>query len=54
MDMKDRVEFSDEELGQIAELVSEYFEVYGFDVESPSDRILQGIYKKIKGQEWTK
>lgn len=54
MDTKDRVEFSDEELAQIAELVSEYFEVYGFDVESPSDVILQGIYKKIKGREWTK
>jgi len=52
--MKDRVEFSEEELGQIAELVSEYFEVYGFDVESPSDGILQDIYKKIKGQERTK
>ena len=48
------MEFSEEELGQIAELVSEYFEVYGFDVESPSDVILQGIFKKIKGQEWTK
>lgn len=52
--MKAKVEFSDEELAQIAELVSEYFDVYGYDPESPSDKLLQGIYKKIKGEEWTK
>lgn len=52
--MKAKVEFSDEELAQIAELVSEYFDVYGHDPESPSDKLLQGIYKKIKGEEWIK
>jgi hypothetical protein len=52
--VKAKVEFSDEELAQIAGLVSEYFEVYGCDPESPSDKLLQNIYKKIKGKEWTK
>jgi len=52
--VKAKVEFSDEELAQIAELVSEYFDVYGYDPESPSDKLLQSIYKKVKGEEWTK
>jgi len=52
--VKAKVEFSDEELAQIAELVSEYFDVYGYDLESPSDKLLQSIYKKVKGEEWTK
>ena len=52
--VKTKIEFSDEELAQIAELVSEYFDVYGYDPESPSDKLLQSIYKKVKGEEWTK
>jgi len=32
--MKSKVEFTDEELAQIAELVSENFEVYGLDPDS--------------------
>lgn len=53
-DMKPKVEFTDEELAQISELVSENFEVYGFDPDSHSDRILQDIFKKIIGKEWNK
>jgi hypothetical protein len=52
--MKPKVEFTDEELAQISELASENFEVYGFDPESHSDRILQDIFKKITGKEWNK
>jgi hypothetical protein len=52
--MKSKVEFTDEELNQIAELVSENFEVYGFDSDSRTDKILQSIFRKIKGSEWTK
>jgi len=52
--MKSKVEFTDEELTQIAELVSENFEVYGFDPDSPTDNKLQSIYKKITGSEWCK
>lgn len=52
--MKSKVEFTDEELNQIAELVSENFEVYGFDSDSQTDKILQSIFRKIKGSEWTK
>jgi len=52
--VKAKIEFSDEELAQIAELVSEYFEVYGYDTDSPSDKVLQSIYRKIKGEQWTK
>ena len=52
--VKAKIEFSDEELAQIVELVSEYFEVYGYDTDSPSDKVLQNIYRKIKGEQWTK
>ena len=52
--MKAKIGFSDEEVAQIAELVQEYFEVYGYDSDSPSDKVLQSSYKKIKGEEWTK
>jgi hypothetical protein len=52
--VKAKIEFSDEELAQIAELVSEYFEVYGYDTDSPSDKVLQSICRKIKGEQWTK
>jgi hypothetical protein len=51
---KTKIEFSEEELAQIAEVVQEYFEVYGYDPDSPSDGVLQNIYKKIKGKEWSK
>jgi len=53
-EVKAKIEFSDEELAQIAELVSEYFEVYSYDADSPSDKVLQNIYRKIKGEQWTK
>jgi hypothetical protein len=52
--VKPKIEFSDEELAQIAELVSEYFEVYDYDTDSPSDKVLQSIYRKIKGEQWIK
>ena len=52
--VKTKIEFSDEELAQIAELVSEYFEVYDYDADSPSDKVLQNIYRKIKGEQWIK
>ena len=52
--MKSRVEFTDEELAQIAELVRENFEVYGFDPDSRTDETLQNIFKKITGSEWCK
>jgi len=52
--IKSKVEFTDEELTQIAELVSENFEVYGFDPDSSTDNKLQSIYKKITGSEWCK
>jgi hypothetical protein len=38
--MKSKVEFTDEELAQIAELVSENFEVYGLDPDSHVDTVL--------------
>lgn len=53
-EVKAKIEFSDEELAQIVELVSEYFEVYGYDTDSPSDKVLQNIYRKIKGEQWIK
>ncbi|MCJ7470675.1 hypothetical protein MUO74_09350 [Candidatus Bathyarchaeota archaeon] len=53
-EVKAKIEFSDEELAQIVELVSEYFEVYGYDADSPSDKVLQNIYRKIKGEQWIK
>jgi hypothetical protein len=52
--MKSRVEFTDEELAQMAELVRENFEVYGFDPDSHTDETLQRIFKKITGSEWCK
>ena len=52
--MKSKVEFTDEELAQIAELVRENFEVYGYDPDSRTDMILQNIFKKITGSEWCK
>jgi len=52
--MKSKVEFTDEEVSQIAELVRENFDVYGYDPDSPTDRILQSIFKKITGSEWCK
>jgi hypothetical protein len=52
--MKSKVELTDEELAQIAELVSENFEVYGYDPDSHVDRVLQSIFKKITGSEWNK
>jgi len=52
--MKSMVEFTDEELVQIAELVRENFEVYGFDPDSSTDETLQSIFKKITGSEWCK
>jgi hypothetical protein len=52
--MKSKVEFTDEELAQIAELIRENFEVYGFEADSHTDRILQSIFKKITGSEWCK
>jgi DNA-binding ferritin-like protein len=52
--MRSKVEFTDEELAQIAELVKENFEVYGFDSDSHTDKILQSILKKITGSEWCK
>lgn len=52
--MKSKVEFTDEELAQIAELVSENFDVYGYDPDSHTDMILQSIFKKITGSEWRK
>jgi DNA-binding ferritin-like protein len=52
--MKSKVEFTDEELAQIAELVRENFEVYGYDPDSHTDRMLQSIFKKITGSEWCK
>jgi hypothetical protein len=52
--MKSMVEFTDEELVQIAELVRENFEVYGFDPDSRIDEILQSIFKKITGSQWCK
>jgi len=52
--MKSKVELTDEELAQIAELVSENFEVYGYDPDSHADRVLQSIFKKITGSEWNK
>jgi hypothetical protein len=53
-DMKSKVEFTDEELAQIAELVSENFEVYGLDPDSQVDTVLQSIFKKVTGSEWSK
>ena len=53
-DMKSKVEFTDEELAQIAELVSENFEVYGLDPDSHVDTVLKSIFKKITGSEWSK
>jgi len=52
--MKSKAEFTDEELAQIAELVSENFEVYGLDPDSHVDTVLQSIFKKITGSEWSK
>jgi hypothetical protein len=52
--MKSKVEFTDEELAQIAELVSENFEVYGLDPDSHVDAVLKSIFKKITGSEWSK
>jgi hypothetical protein len=52
--MKSKVEFTDEELAQIAELVSEDFDVYGYDPDSNTYRILQSIFKKITDSEWRK
>ena len=52
--MKSKVEFTDEELAQIAELVKENFDVYGYDPDSHTDTILQSIFKKITGSEWSK
>ncbi len=52
--MKSKVEFTDEEFAQIAELVSENFEVYGLDPDSHVDTVLQSIFKKITGSEWSK
>lgn len=52
--MKSKVEFTDQELAQIAELVRENFEVYGFDPDSSTDETLQNIFKKITGSEWCK
>lgn len=46
------MEFTDEELAQIADLVKENFEVYGYDPDSPTDKLLQSIFKKITGSEW--
>ena len=52
--MKSKVEFTDEELAQIVELVRENFDVYGYDADSHTDAILQSIFKKITGSEWCK
>jgi len=52
--MKSQLEFTDEELTQITDLVKENFEVYGCDPDSHTDRILQSIFKKITGSEWHK
>jgi hypothetical protein len=52
--MKSKVELTDEELAQIAELVRENFEVYGYDPDSHTDRMLQSIFRKITGSEWCK
>ena len=49
-----KVEFMDEELAQIAELVRENFDVYGYDPDSHTDTILQSIFKKITGSDWCK
>jgi hypothetical protein len=53
-DMKSKVEFTDEEFAQIAELISENFEVYGLDPDSHVDTVSQSIFKKIIGSEWSK
>jgi len=52
--MKSKEEFTDEELAQIAELIRENFDVYGYDPGSDADGILQSIFKKITGSEWCK
>jgi hypothetical protein len=52
--MKSQLQFTDEELAQIADLVKENFEVYGYDPNLHADRILQSIFKKITGSEWRK
>ncbi|HVP16372.1 MAG TPA: hypothetical protein VMT42_03300 [candidate division Zixibacteria bacterium] len=52
--MKFKVEFTEGELAQIADIVRENFEVYGYDPDSHTDRILQSIFKKITGSEWCK
>ena len=50
--VKSKLEFTDEELAQIADLVRENFEVYGCDPDSHTDKLLQSIFKKITGSEW--
>jgi hypothetical protein len=50
--VKSKLEFTDEELAQIADLVRENFEVYGCDPDSHTDKLLQNIFKKITGSEW--
>jgi hypothetical protein len=52
--VKSKLEFTDEELAQIADLVRENFEVYGCDPDSHTDKLLQSIFKKITGSEWLK
>ena len=52
--MKSQLQFTDEELAQIADLVKENFEVYGYDPNLQADRILQSIFRKITGSEWRK
>jgi len=52
--MKANLEFTDEELIQIVDLIRENFEVYGYDPDSHTDRLLQTIFKKITGSEWVK
>jgi len=52
--MKSTVELTDEVITHIAELAGENFEIYGFDPDSQTDRILQSIFKKITGSEWRK
>jgi hypothetical protein len=49
--VKAKVEFSDEEPAQIAELVSEYFDVYCHAPKSPSDKVLQSIYRKSRAKK---
>jgi len=52
--MKSNLEFTDEELAQIVDLVRESFEIYGYDPDSHTDQLLQSIFKKITGSEWLK